>query len=237
MTPGRRLVVLTVTCAALLLPTAVAAHPWADWHIHRWTTTVIGGIQTDRNVDWRFVDNVPSGDGTRARIRDAAARWSNVGTSLSFNFGSNEAAGLGWGTCPNSYQDDRVGWTNIGSSGFSHSEPLGQAQNCHFSSNTNAAWSFKIRFNKDAPWYTGTGTPPSDRYDLWSLAMHEFGHVTGRYKGGDGNGHFRESSDYCPGPKSSSFSWRHTMCPSIYIGKTNQRTLETHDKDVLQNAY
>lgn len=224
---------------ASLSATPALAHAWSDWHEFRWTTTVIDGIQTDRNVDWRFVDNFPTGDGGRSRVVDAANRWENVGTSLKFNYQSSQPdwGSLGWGTCSSNYQYDKVGWTAIGASGFSNDEPLGQASSCRFGSTPTAGWDFRIRFNKDAPWYKGTDSVPSGKYDLFSVAMHEFGHVTGRTKGGDGSGHFKESSSYCPGPSSSSWSERHTMCPSTYSGTSLQRTLEAHDSDVLQNAY
>lgn len=225
--------------AAALTPTPAFGHAWSDWHRWRWTTTVIDGVQTDRNVQWRFVDNFPQGDGGRSRVLDAGARWNNVGTSLRFDYQASQPdwGSLGWGTCSSSYQYDKVGWTAIGPSGFSNDEPLGQASSCTFGSNSSAAWNFKIRFNSGAPWYKGDGSVPSGKYDLWSVAMHEFGHATGRNRGGDGDGHFSESSTYCPNYNASNFSTRHTMCPSTYSGTALQRTLETHDVDVLQNAY
>jgi hypothetical protein len=36
-----------------------------------------------------------------------------------------------------------------------------------------------IRFNSAVPWYTGTGTPPVDQFDWWSVAAHEMGHCLG----------------------------------------------------------
>jgi hypothetical protein len=103
---------------------------------------------------------------------------------------------------------------------------------CVFSTATEKAYNFRIAFNQDAPWYKDNGNPPSGDYDTISVAAHEFGHATGRLKGGDGDGHFTEASTYCPVS-----SARHTMCPSTYDGTSWQRSLETHDSDTFQNAY
>lgn len=67
-------------------------------------------------------------------------------------------------------------------------------------------------------------------------AAHEFGHAAGRLRGGpDGNGHFGEGWDVCPG--ASNLGGRHTMCPSIFDGTPYARSLAAHDKDSHQNAY
>jgi hypothetical protein len=36
-----------------------------------------------------------------------------------------------------------------------------------------------MRFNSTVHWYTGTGTPPGDQFDWWSVATHEMGHCLG----------------------------------------------------------
>lgn len=36
-----------------------------------------------------------------------------------------------------------------------------------------------LRFNSAVNWYTGTGTPATDQFDLWSVALHELGHCLG----------------------------------------------------------
>lgn len=36
-----------------------------------------------------------------------------------------------------------------------------------------------MRFNSTLRWYTGTGTPPANQVDWWSVATHEMGHCLG----------------------------------------------------------
>jgi hypothetical protein len=36
-----------------------------------------------------------------------------------------------------------------------------------------------IRFNSTKSWYTGTGMPPGEQYDWWSVVAHEMGHCLG----------------------------------------------------------
>ena len=36
-----------------------------------------------------------------------------------------------------------------------------------------------MRFNSAANWYSGTETPLTDQFDLWSVATHEMGHCLG----------------------------------------------------------
>jgi hypothetical protein len=36
-----------------------------------------------------------------------------------------------------------------------------------------------MRFSSAVNWHTGTGTPPADQFDWWSVATHEMGHCLG----------------------------------------------------------
>ena len=109
-------------------------------------------------------------------------------------------------------------------------------------SDNNSLHSFQIKFDSTVTWYTGTGTPGSTEVDLWSLAAHEFGHATGRGKtfggkatvGGDGFGHFLDSSSLCNVNEAD----HHTMCQTnIATGQKWDRSLNTHDKDTFENKY
>lgn len=226
--------VLAALLAAVVNPLSNSAHPADAWYGHVWTNGMQSGISTDRVVQWRFVDNFPLGDGFRNRLKDGASEWNQLPPEMRFDFVSGEANALAWDTCPvpsqSVYQDDRVGWQDIPGN-----DALAQAYYCTI--NANSILLFRIRFDKDWFWYGGTEQPPDGAFDAWSVATHEFGHTGGRAKGGDGDGHFVEPSEYCPNEGSPNFSDRHTMCPSNYRGTRNQRSLEQHDRDVFNDAY
>lgn len=77
-------------------------------------------------------------------------------------------------------------------------------------------------------WYVGSGTPPSNRYDLRSIVTHETGHTTGWV------GHFTGST-LCDSGDMATF---HTMCtPAAPPGTIGMRYLEAHDVHTYGNAY
>jgi len=87
----------------------------------------------------------------------------------------------------------------------------------------NTILSFWIRYDKDENWYTGTGTPAGNQYDAWSIITHEFGHALGLN---------HTQSTYCPGNATDA-----TMCPTILIGTTWPRSLETDDQNGISYLY
>ena len=83
-----------------------------------------------------------------------------------------------------------------------------------------------------ANWYSGASLPGPTQNDLLSVAAHEFGHMSGSALSGDGKGHFPEDDVACPVGLD-----RNTMCPTIYTGTIDQRTLATHDAHEFDEAY
>jgi hypothetical protein len=71
-------------------------------------------------------------------------------------------------------------------------------------------------------WYTGTGSPSSNQYDLESAMAHEWGH---------GIGLIHTQSTYCSGTGSA------TMCPTIPAGTTYLRSLADDDKNGCDVLY
>lgn len=66
-----------------------------------------------------------------------------------------------------------------------------------------------MRFSNDVPFYVGTGPVPSGRIDLYSVAVHEFGH--------------------CLGLAHSTVAQRPVMFPSFRFGE-NRRALKSDDR-------
>jgi hypothetical protein len=56
---------------------------------------------------------------------------------------------------------------------------LAQTSSWYFTNNPAATVECDMRFSNRFNWYTGTGTPPADQVDWWSVAIHEMGHCLG----------------------------------------------------------
>lgn len=96
-------------------------------------------------------------------------------------------------------------------------------------------------FDRDEDWYTGTGDANDGflnlciggcQSDLWSVATHEVGHMTGFVGGPNGDGHFDQND-----PEGTCTGEVHTMCPSYEGGSEHFRTLEVHDRHTFTAAY
>lgn len=223
---------------ALLGSASVGAHTASDWYPAKWVN--------DKNVNWKFASGFPTGTAPRARVKNGAAKWNQLNQTMGFVFDSGaDYASFSALTCPNTEQKDAVHWGTIDGPGTG----AALATVCTFAdaigppgSNTSLH-SFQLKFDSAENWFTSdSGTPGSNQPDMESLAAHEFGHATGRSRteggtqtaGGDGKGHFVNSSEYCTPTTEAN---HHTMCTSTPLGTTWDRSLNTHDIDTFQNAY
>lgn len=191
------------------------AHSSATFYTDKWASSI--------DVNYGFSTNFPMGN-HRARVTTGKNAWNNAAGSTEPDFfGFNPDGNYFFGDPCRSPDGNGVLWFNR------PAMTLAEVKLC--ASASGRIQRFSLAFDPGAgdygrSWYTGTGDAPSDTYDLWSVAAHEFGHVTGFW------GHFGEGGTLCANDNS-----RHTMCPNIPPGTERQRTLQEHDTHTFDNAY
>ena len=228
------LMFMGLLAATLSASFAAQAHTASDFYGPKWG-------QNHLNPKWRFISDFPNGNGQRSRMQDGKQQWNQLGQPMSFNYdnANGDYADFPFLSCPRKAdgtpdaEKDGVHWGYIdGNLGTA-----GQTLVCSFAdaggTDSNSIANFQIKMDSGDNWYTGTGTPGTNQADMWSVAAHEFGHATGRVKGGDGQGHFPDSWAVC---NQTASEW-HTMCKTGIAGTTWGRSLEAHDKDTFDNAY
>lgn len=163
---------------------------WRSW------ISVPGPNCYDHYARYDYLSNVPTGD-YRSRIYDGKGRWNAVGRELYFARTSTDVrVWVGY---------QRPGWPNENVLALTNLNVLMSKYV------TNAT----IDFNPIYSWYTGATLPvPATRYDVLSVAAHEFGHVVALHHGG--------GSD--------------VMAPTFAEGEA-RRTLTTHDRDGIKALY
>lgn len=93
-----------------------------------------------------------------------------------------------------------------------------------------------MKFDSGEDWYTGTGDagngvvgcfPGGCPTDAWSIATHEFGHMSGI-----GHYYLHDHDSVCQDSSS-----HHTMCRSNYRGTERDRTIAQYDRAAIQAIY
>jgi hypothetical protein len=90
-------------------------------------------------------------------------------------------------------------------------------------------YSANMKVDSAELWYAGTGATPNNHVDLWSIALHEAGHMTAWV-------HHLDEFEYDP-ECATHDEFRPTMCKEYLLGTVRGRTLESHDVDTFDNAY
>jgi hypothetical protein len=101
--------------------------------------------------------------------------------------------------------------------------------------------------DSDVGWYTGTQSPqPGNLWDFWGVMTHELGHAHQAWiactDGGTGDpcdgAHYDTTNNLAICDLSGAPASFHTMCVSSGIGNSwRLRTLEAHDRDLVESAY
>jgi hypothetical protein len=204
-----------VLAAAILSAVPASAHPASTYYPIEWIN--------NETVCWGFNTGFPTGN-WRTRVRAADDVWNAAAGSPAPEFFNCLQDDVSYGSATNpcgisGTDTGAVFWNNLGASGA-----LGITRKCTGS----AIWNFTLEFNSAISWYTGTGDAPSSQWDSLSIAVHEFGHVTGF------SGHIPEWDASC-----LENDTRNTMCPGFAagIGTEYLRTLASHDIHTFDSAY
>jgi hypothetical protein len=164
------------------------------------------------------------------RVLDAMDAWNNVsGSTMSFDLAGFAASGI-W-ACGAPYDFMTKASISSGYAGLTHS--------CAAPDST-----VLIRFNEDKDWYTGASTPSTDGYiDVQGLTEHELGHSMQAWAECTN----AQDEDPCPGYHydsehnglicSNEDATRSTMCRYLPDPSSKARSLEEHDRDLIQAAY
>lgn len=181
----------------------------------------LGIWPVDHSEPYYIRDNFPS-SAYGSRINDSRAHWNAVGGDNEVDFtyaGITTGTGNFWNPC--SVNNSMVSMRSDLPAGY-----LALTNTCN---SPTYITRFHVGISPNANWYSGTGTPLSNEWDLRSIVTHEWGHVTGFF------GHFINTADTCAGI----YEDVNTMCegsPSR-IGTTYLRSTETHDIHTFLGAY
>lgn len=194
--------IVAVWMAALTVlsnvPVAQATHQAGS----KWRNYPVNGY--NNYVWWRFDDSFPGGD-YRNRVSDGRNSWNKARSHLYYSWdqsGAGQQANgiVRWIDITFPFPDNTLG------SAFINGCSVPADRHC----------TGTINIDKYSPWYLGTGTPPSSQYDLWSLAVHEWGHL---------NSMSHEQSN-------SSYVMYNVLPPA-----TKKRCPSTHERDTLRSMY
>jgi len=185
----------------------------------------------NNEVDWRFGDLQDLDySGTRNRVRTVLNRWESKTSGLTFNE-RTEQPSQSWTPSWCAFSEDAwVFGRDIPTSGL-----LAETAACITGSPARidvATMSFEHDDPAEVDWNRGTDNPKPGEWDLFSIAAHEAGHLTGWFY--VSGGHLAEWETWCPETNA-----RSTMCVgnSVVKGTKWLRTLEHHDEHTIANEY
>lgn len=211
-----RRAIVAMVLALALVPGVAHAHSASSYYKMRW--------KSDLTLGWHFTAGFPGG-AYRDKIVYGAGQWNAQNQSLRWSYYPTDYANFSWSPCPTKTYKNAVHWADIPYAGL--------VRACLYGSDPTRIWSVQMIIDSAGTnWYAGSGTPAANQVDLWSIATHEWGHMSGSLAAGDGKGHFPEADAACPDG-----ALRNSLCPSIPMGTTHMWNTELHDEHTFQSAY
>ncbi len=214
-TPKIALLLGTIACVLTPAP-GVEAHSSSVFFHGTWSSS-------SRDAVPIYAESDLSGAALR-RALAGAKTWDNLGESLDFTWKGTK--NLSRNPCDRAVRGQNlIGLRPLDGRG----KDLAMTTVCRSGSTIVR---FVTVFDSAEDWYTGTSTNvPSRRPDLWSVAVHEFGHAAGWAW------HFDDPEIALGAGVCGNFSGQHSMCATHYSGTARQRSLGPHDVDTFRQMY
>jgi hypothetical protein len=205
---------LALGLLTLATPSA-QAHDQQDWYPWKWNLSEVGS-----NIKWGFMPDWFNNSAYEARTQNAANAWTALGGNRDLN--QRNDWGSNWDPTACSSEQEKNG---IRRGNLANNSWLAVTYRCP--DNHGHLWSANIKVADDKPFYTGTGSPPSDEFDYWSVIEHEFGHLLGFSPHWDSTGAVN-ICDYSNPPY-------HLMCAGISKGLV--LGVKDHEQHTFNAAY
>ena len=215
---------IIMLATVVMLPSHLSAHtPSGANYAHAWQERTINYYLSNVSGHPNYWSSIP---GLADRIVESMVTWNNAPANFHYN-----NAGVFDNLDP-TCGSQAVGVNGIFWGPIDGTGPiLGWTVDCSYES--GRLHSTNITIDGQENWYTGTGTPAANAFDLRSVATHEFGHGNGMFLAASGANHWNGvSASLCPGNANDQ-----TMCANHAAGTTFLRTLASHDSHTFTNRY
>ncbi len=192
-----------------------------------------------QDIDYKIDASIPGSNGSafETRIHNGADEWNAVTGVNGFTFDDDGNGDVGF-TGPCSWEDTAAVDIWVFYEPISQSGAAGLTLRCEvydLGLDVFIVEAARIQFDPEFTWYTGTGNVPAGEVWVQELALHEFGHATGTFRGGNYDGHWESPPSNKCAFGGSEADW--TMCPAAYAGKSYWQPLDEHDIDTFQSWY
>jgi hypothetical protein len=234
MLPNRAetLILLVVMMFGISVLPQAAAHTWTTYYGRgKWP------VGNAWSRDYQFTVGFPTGN-WRSRVNDAFDGWDALPPPLHFSSLSPDRANFNPFTygCPGNDGKNAIHYLDIDQG--SSDRGLAAAVTC--TDGSRVWWGQLVVDSIGTAWWLDTAAVPAGKYDLWSAAAQEAGHIGGFLTGGPilNPGHWPEGdANLCADLGQANYPVRETMCEGLQAATRIMRTPSTHDAHTFDGAY